>query len=241
MNHLDESEIWQEYGRARPAPGSAYKEWVKAQAEKRGVSAARVRGVIGQQIAAMSMAVSDARHTEAQRIAQAMGLTLSRAVVELGRQLKATKVVRITDKEGRSETFHDPDNTARNMAIRTAFAMFGANAPQQVQVEHEVGENLAALGEADIQVRLLEVGARLKQLAAGSVTISESNGSATPGGCGDTAAGSRNTRAGVAGEKSRAGLLLLADRVDPDDGRAGDEGSHPLCQGTEDQAAGGGS
>jgi isoleucyl-tRNA synthetase len=218
INPLTEQEIWNEYAQARPRPGVEYKQWVALTAEKYQVLPKEVVRTVGAEISSRKMAVQQANYTEAQHVAQAMGVTMALAIERLGQQLNAKKVVRHFDKDG--ELVYeatDIDNSARNFAIRSAFAMWGANAPQTFHVEHDVGENLSALGEAAIKVRMLEVAAKIKKLAGegGVVDVSpanvkSANGSNTP------PQRVRTVRAGTANPPSGDGLLLLADGTDTD-------------------------
>lgn len=221
VNPLTARDIWKSYTEDRPNPGGEYEQWVAEKAAEFGYPPKAVKKVIAGELHALQMYSHRHRTTEAQRIAHAAGLTLVKTFAVLNRMLDAKKTRREYYKGELVDEWEETDNAAQNFAVRTAVQVFGAAAPQQINVEHDIGEDLARVTDADLKLRLMSI---FKEVGIAGDVIDTT---AEPVG-GAVGAGSEPSEAGVAVPAGASGPLLLADKPHQNKGRAGGQKRSPV-------------
>lgn len=221
VNPLTARDIWKLYTEERPSPGGEYEQWVAEKSEQFGFPPKAIKKVVASELHALQMYSHRHRTTEAQRIAHAAGLTLVKTFNVLNRMLDAKKTRREYYKGELVDEWEETDNAAQNFAVRTAVQVFGAAAPQQINVEHDIGEDLARVADDDLRLRLLQI---MKEAGVAGDVIDTT---AEPVG-GAVGAGSEPAEAGIAVPKGPSGPLLLADKSHKNKGRAGGQKRGPV-------------
>lgn len=221
VNPLTARDLWKSYTEDRPNPGGEYEQWVAEKAAELGYPPKAIKKVIAGELHALQMYSHRHRTTEAQRIAHAAGLTLVKTFNVLNRMLDAKKTRREYYKGELVDEWEETDNAAQNFAVRTAVQVFGAAAPQQINVEHDIGEDLARVADDDLRLRLMQI---MKEAGVAGDVIDTT---AEPVG-GAVGAGSAAAEGRTAVPESPSGPLLLADKPHQDKGRAGGKKRRPV-------------
>lgn len=198
--------VWQRFEEQRPKAGPETVMWVEAMAEETGTSTQMVRKIIAEGASSFLLAFSARAQTHAQQVAEMLGSNLVAAFDMLREALQATKKKVLLDKSGRPRLLNDisvamggpgfvPDNMiyielpdwhARLSAIRTIVEVFGARAPQQIEVNSKsVVLNLSA---KDAMAELQRLHAELPRLQQAYAAFAEADSGAIGPGEGATGA-----------------------------------------------------
>lgn len=220
LNPLTARDIWQEYTEARPNPGLEYEQWVQERAAHYGCEPKTVKKIVANELHALQLFTHKARSTEAQRVAHAAGLTLTKTFNVLHRMLDAKKTRREYYKGDLVDEWEETDNAAQNFAVRTAMSLFGANAPQQVHHEIDYGEDLSRATDADLKLRFMEL---MKEVGLGAGDIIEATAQPVAIGAGDGA-----DAPGVTVPALAQRSVLLANKANKNKGRASGKKRRPV-------------
>ena len=220
--------IWERYEQDRPRPGRPLSLWVSRLSDESGIPEAQIRRVIARGAGTMLNAISDRIQTYAQDIADLIGADLVTALDTLRESFTATKKKVLLDKSGRPRLIDEteggpgyvpenmiyievPDWHARLSAVRTAVEIHGARAPQQIEVNQKV-VTLDLTPDAAL--------AELERLALALPRLQAAIAAGEQG-----ASGATGRRAAIEVSVGDQGHPLLADRMHPDEGRAGQDQS----------------
>ena len=226
------AELWDSYCQAKPKTNATYEAWVDEEAQKHELPKQAIRRVIATETAIFQEDFREARKSAAQNAANALGLTLAEAILVHRKCLRAKKRHYFRDRNG---PIKDPltgryqydlvdDMPIQHAAVRTAYSLHGAFAPQEFKVEQEVGPNLAQLTKEEIEAQLAATGARILELMGGDAKLpgfttldAKFERAGQQAARGDASAGARADRS-----KGKRGRVLLANQSDEDQGRTGD-------------------
>ena len=167
--------IWERFERDKPNPGPAFSDWAASFSEESGVPERDIRRVAAEGSAVILTAINAKAITLAQDIAERMGANLSSAFAVLREAYTATKKKVLMDKSGRPKLIAPelgfvPTNMiyievedwqARLAAVRTTIEIFGARAPQEIEVRGQVKGQFTNI---NIDIPLDQAMAELKRL-----------------------------------------------------------------------------
>jgi hypothetical protein len=140
--------IWERWEAERPRAGHDYAAWVERVAEEAAVPQHVVRNVVSRGAGALLNEINRRTLTHAQEIAELLGADLVSALETFRRGLTATRKRPLLDKAGRPKLL-DPNGplTAENVtfievedwdarlsAAHSLVEVYGARAPQQIEV-----------------------------------------------------------------------------------------------------------
>lgn len=197
--------IWQRFEHEKPRPGPELDEWVDNITHEAGVAKKIVLRVITGGMAAAQSAFNDQVATRAQQLADLMGADLITAFEVLRESYGATKKKVLLDKSGRPKLVDEseggpgyvpenmiyievPDWNVRLSAVRTAVEIYGARAPQVVEINQKT--TVLDLTTEDALAQIADVAQRAaalrERLARGlqGTSGSPEGGGAAPGGPG---------------------------------------------------------
>lgn len=143
--------IWERWEAERPRAGHEYQAWVERVAGEACVPATVVRNIVSRGAGTLLNEINRRTLTHAQEIAELLGADLVSALETFRRGLHATRKRPLLDKAGRPK-LKDPDGPltpsnvtfievedwdARLSAARSLVEVFGARAPQQIEVKSQ--------------------------------------------------------------------------------------------------------
>jgi hypothetical protein len=188
-----------------------WSDWVKAKAHRYKCETRHVREFVKQYQAELSVAVKGFTPHYARNIANAFGLSTTKAMKRLDQAMDATKKHIRCNRQGEvTAEIELPDWGARLDAIEKVFKLRGGYPPQQIQVEHSLSDELMEVQRGNLELRAAEIWKDLKQIpsvaehlkqleakeAVGEETVIEAEfvetaSSGTPGDPGGTAGEAR--------------------------------------------------
>lgn len=228
------AKVWAEFEKANPRGGEEYKAWCETTAELLNVSVDQVKRVVASESDALNAQIRRATLTEAQKVANLLGATVTAALEVLGEALEAGKRKPLLDKSGKPQFdpetgqliyLEEPDWQARIMAANKLIHVHGAYAPQQYEVKTDVTHSFAALTEAELEQQFKEL----------LPTLHEFNIVAPPKPR-RSARQSNGTGAAHEGSQVIDGLLLLSDGMHEDEGRTSDTERTGGVQGVSEES-----
>lgn len=215
--------VLKEFELNKPAAlaGHVLDEWCKRVGKEAGLTAHSVRSILAYQIKRDADALIEKKKSDAQTQLDIAGATEIEAAQALARALKAKKRrplmargVPVRDAEGNLVWVETEDHAVRLAAAKQVFEIKGAYAPQKIEVEHGISEELRELTEEALSLRLAEVHARLGKVQTIEAKAVDVTKERTP----ETNSRGGGPRKGVSLPAGAAGPFLLADGVDQDQG-----------------------
>lgn len=134
-----------------------FREWCEAEAVRHGVTSAKIQRIVQTQQINIQQNVGAAVRVDAQKIAKALGLTRTKAIAKLNSLLEAKKTVIRAGADGKPEKIELPDNDTQLRAVDMTFKLYGSYAAQEINVTHDVSDELAALSMAELTLKAAEL------------------------------------------------------------------------------------
>ena len=219
--------IWERYEQRRPRPGVEYDAFLEETAAELNLERKQVSRCIASESNALQNQIRRATMTQAQIVAEQLGIDMVTALNVWRDGMQAVKRKPLLDKSGRPirndageiEYQVDPDHAIRMQAAHRVAQVHAMYAPQQYEVKGEVQHNHAMMDESTLRLEIAELQRQLGLSDASSAIIDVLPGNASAAvGAGAVGAGSPQ------GNQGDQGLLLLADSLHGDKGRAGQNG-----------------
>ena len=206
---LIQASVIDRYTQDNPKAGPQFSAWVDEVAEELGITGFRVRGYVHEFTQGYLDAIDRYSQTQAQRVAELYGATLSLAMSQLHEGLTATKrraLVIGKGEDARVEYYEVPDWPSRATCIKMAIGVHGAEAPKQLEI-HSRNENY--------NVSDMELALKLEELRGQIAAYLPRAGGNT-----SQVAGGGAHQQHIEGQAGAEGLLLLDDGMHQDGGRA---------------------
>jgi hypothetical protein len=144
-----------DFAREQPPP-SVMNDWVEAKSELYGIPRSDVDKTVAGMIGQFDNEVRLMAHEHARVVFEALGATRTRAISAIKQALEATIETVVGNGENQ-EVVSRPDHKTRLAAAKLMGDTFGFSMPVKMEVEHEIGDSLARLGEAELKIRYMEI------------------------------------------------------------------------------------
>jgi len=144
------------YDYQRDEPNTdVWEDWVNATAGKYKCSTDDVENALTGIKRTLDTQIRTHISSEAAKVARQVGLTIHEIVKTIQEGLKATKKTHLRDRQGGVvKSITEPDWSARKAFTEQGIKLFGIYAPQRMEITNEIGDNLADLSMAELQVEM---------------------------------------------------------------------------------------
>ena len=153
------------FQKENPSP-DAIEEWIDAKSEVSGIPVRDIQQCLEQYRSTLDTLVRTNANEQAKTIARALGASRVKVIHRMAEAMDATKVViRKIPMKGKGDDIliEDtvPDWDTRFKSIDRFYRMYGMEAPQQVEVQHDVGKNIANMHEKELMLEAAKMQQRI--------------------------------------------------------------------------------
>lgn len=156
--------IIRDFAKESPHP-SSWPDWIDSKAYVYGVDRGKVERWLVKHMEGFDQEVQSASWAQAQSVAKALGATRAAVINTAAQMLVATRALPVKQKKGEEDRIvipvEVPDWDVRKFAVGFFERMYGMAMPAKVEHQHDIGDNLMAVSEAELVVRLAELQAKL--------------------------------------------------------------------------------